>query len=65
MLSQHQKFHKAQVVTQDLASLASEVGMGEFRERYALLKKLRGTWAEGKVAVVIQLEGEWFVCTFF
>lgn len=52
VLSQHQKFHKCQVVTQQLASLASEVGMAKFHQRFNVLKTLKDTWAEGKEAVV-------------
>ena len=52
MLSQHQKFHKSSLLAQELASLASEVGMAEFKSRFGLLKRLRDVWAEGKRAVV-------------
>lgn len=56
VLSQHQKFHKSHVVAQELASLASEVGMSEFQSRLAVLKDLRGIWAKGKTAVVLLAE---------
>ena len=52
VLSQHQKFHKSHLVAQELASLASEVGMAEFNVRFGLLKRLRDVWTEGKTAVV-------------
>lgn len=41
VLSQHQKFHKAQIVAQELSSLASEVGMPEFEERLTVLNVYR------------------------
>ena len=46
-LSQHQKFRKSLVVCQELASLASDVGMGQFKQRFSLLKTIKNTWAEG------------------
>ena len=46
-MTQHQKFHKAQQVTQQLAALSSEVGMEEFEERLAQMKVLRDEWARG------------------
>lgn len=52
MLSQHQKFHKSSILAQELASLASEVGMAEFKNRFGLLKRLRDVWTEGKRAIV-------------
>ena len=52
VLSQQQKFHKSQMVAQQLASLASEGGMTEFEERLAVLEKLKGIWSEGKKAIV-------------
>ena len=47
VLSQHQKFHKAQQVTQQLAALASEVGMDESEECLAQMRLLRDEWAKG------------------
>ena len=47
MLTQHQKFHKAQQVTQQLTTLASEVGMDEFEARLAQMRLLRDEWARG------------------
>ena len=58
MLSQHQKFSRCQVITQELASLASEVGTPEFHSRLAILKNLRDIWANGEVAVVSVLEDQ-------
>ena len=52
VLSQQQKFRKALSVTQELSSLASEVGMAEFKERLTLLKQLRDEWANGQKAMV-------------
>ena len=51
-LSQHQKFHKAIKVAQEIGSLASEVGMAEFRRRYDVLKTLRDAWMNGKEVLV-------------
>ena len=48
VLSQHQKFHKAQEVTVQLATLTSEVGMEEYRDRLMLLKQLKDKWANGE-----------------
>ena len=47
MLNQHQKFHKAQQVTQQLATLCSEVSMDKFKECLSLLNMLRDEWAKG------------------
>lgn len=40
------------MIAQELASLVSEVGMVEFKNRFALLKRLRDVWAEGKRALI-------------
>ena len=47
VLTQHQKFHKAQQVTIQLAALASEVGMDEFEGRFAQMRLMRDEWAKG------------------
>ena len=47
VLTQHQKFHKAQQVTTQLAALASEVGMDEFEGRLAQMRLMRDEWAKG------------------
>lgn len=47
VLSQHQKFNKAQVVVQDLAALAFELGMAEFKERLSFLNQVRDVWRAG------------------
>ena len=52
----HQKFCKAQLVTQELSSLSSEVGMMEFRERLSVLEQLRDSWKAGGNAVVHSIE---------
>ena len=59
-LSQHQKFRKSQIISQELASLASEVGMNQFKQRFMLLKTLRDTWANGQEATLepIQVDDE-------
>lgn len=43
-------------MSQELSSLASEVGMVEFAERFGILKKLRNIWAAGGKAEVLCLE---------
>ena len=40
VLSQHEKFRKANSVAQKLATLASEVSMKEFNSRLACLKEI-------------------------
>ena len=47
VLTQHQKFHKAQLITTQLAALASEVGMDEFEGRLAQIRLMRDEWARG------------------
>ena len=44
ILCQHQKFHKAQAVAQNLSSLAFKVGMTEFEKRLLLVCD---SWANG------------------
>ena len=48
VLSQHQKFHKAQEVAVQLATLTSEVGMEEYHDRLLLLKLLKDKLANGE-----------------
>ena len=55
-LSQHQKFRKAQLVTQELSSLSSEVGMMEFRECLSVLEQLRDIWKAGGNAVIQNID---------
>lgn len=52
MLSQHQKFHAACIVAQELSTLTSEVGMAEFELHLSLLKQLHEIWATGGTAVL-------------
>ena len=47
VLTQHQEFHKAQQVTQQLAALSSEVGMEEYEECLAQMRVLMDEWAKG------------------
>ena len=56
VLSSHQKYKQAMAVAADLASLASEVGMREFRGRLAALKELRSAWSERVSFVTALLE---------
>ena len=46
-MTQHQKFHKAQQVTQQLAALSSDAGMEEFEEHLSQMKVLWDEWARG------------------
>ena len=55
-LSQHQKFHRAHKLAQELASLASEVGMAEFQRWFDAMKSLKDSWIKGKEAVVIEAD---------
>ena len=52
VLLQHQKFHTAHIVAQELSTLTSEVGTAEFELRLSLLKQLRDIWATGGTAVL-------------
>ena len=52
--AQHQKFHRAHKLPQELASLASEVGMAAFERRLDAMKMLKDSWTKGKEAVVIE-----------
>ena len=59
VLSQHEKFNKACMVVQDLAALASEVGMAEFEERlYIFLKQVRKVWRAGGNTTLQVLEDD-------
>lgn len=59
VLSQHEKFNKAHRVVQDLATLASEVGMAEFKERLSFLKQVREVWrAGGSTTLQVLEDGE-------
>ena len=44
-------------LTQDIASLASEVGMNEFSRRYDVLVTLRDAWMNGKEVLINPLNG--------
>ena len=52
VLSQHDKFRRAKAIIEQLPSLASEVGMDEFKERMDVMKQLHSIWARGGKAVV-------------
>ena len=58
VLSQHQKFNKAHMVVQDLATLASEVGMAEFEERLSILNQVREVWRAGRNATLQVLDDD-------
>ena len=55
-LSQQQKFDRAHKLAQEMASLASEVGMEEFQRRFDTMKSLEDSWIKGKEAVVIEAD---------
>ena len=48
-LSGHQKYRKALKICQELASLASEVGMTEFIQRMEKLNQMKQEWMDGCV----------------
>ena len=54
VLSQHEKFRKANCVAQKLASLASEVSMEEFSVRLAKLEEIMKIWERGGHLSVIE-----------
>ncbi|XP_065891810.1 uncharacterized protein [Dysidea avara] len=47
VLSQHEKFRKANRITQRLATLASEVSMKDFNSRLACLEEIAKIWERG------------------
>ena len=55
ILDQHQKFHKAKYVIDQLPALTSEVGMDEFMERLEVLEQLKDVWTRGGSAVVVEV----------
>ena len=55
ILTQHQKFHKAKCLIDQLPALASEVGMEEFLEHMDVLEQLRDIWTRGGNAVVVEV----------
>ena len=55
IFNQHQKFHKAKYVIDQLPALASEVGMDEFMERLEVLEQLKDVWTRGRSAVVVEV----------
>ena len=61
-LSQREKFHKSIKMAQEIGSLASEVGVAEFRRRYDDLKTLRDAWMNGKDVLVSVLNES--TCTY-
>lgn len=66
-LSEHQKFNKALAVARELSSLASEVGMSEFKERLNLLKEIRDLWANGKKVTMkaVSMDDTGLICNSF
>ena len=55
VLNQHQKFHKAKHLIDQLPALVSEVGMDEFVERIEVLEKLKDVWERGGNASIIEI----------
>lgn len=49
-----EKFHKVSKVATQLASLASEVSMKQFRSRYSTLEELVSNWEKGNKVRVIE-----------
>ena len=54
VLSQNEKYRKANGVTQKLASLVSEVSMEEFNARLAKLEEIVNIWERGSHLSVIE-----------
>ena len=48
MLTQHEKFRKASLITAELASVASEASNIHFERRLSSMKDLLKYWKEGK-----------------
>lgn len=48
VLSQHQKYHKAQQLALEMATVVSEVGMNEFKSRLTQMKLLIDKWKSGE-----------------
>ena len=56
VLNSHQKYKQVMAVAVQLAGLASEVGMREFRERLASLKALQSAWSTSAWSTATQQE---------
>ena len=55
-LFQYQKLRRALNVTQEICSLASEVGMSGFTKCLSLLTVIQDAWAEGNSITVRKLQ---------
>ena len=55
VLSQHQKFRKANILAGKLATLASEVARYHFDCRIEILERLVKVWEDGKEAAIVEL----------
>ena len=55
VLSQHQKFRKANILAGKLATLASEVARYHFDCRIEILERLVKVWEDGKEAAIGEL----------
>ena len=55
VLSQHQKFRKANILARKLATLASEVARYHFDRRIEILENLVKVWKDGKEAAIVEL----------
>lgn len=60
-LSQHQKFHKASILTTQLASVASEASNIHFERRYKLLEDLLQAWKDGSEVALRDIELSKFI----
>ena len=55
VLSQHQKFRKANILAGKLATLASEVARYHFDRRMEIFERLIKVWEDGKEAAIVEL----------
>ena len=60
--TKHDKFRRAQAIIEQLPSLASEVGMDEFKKRMDVLEQLHSIWARGGRAVVTEEVASSYQC---
>ena len=56
ILTQHEKYRRANRFAQKLSELCSEVGMREYVERLNTMKKLVLTWSKGGRAALVSTE---------
>lgn len=56
ILSQHQKFHEASLITAELASVASVASGFHFKRRMKVLKELIAYWKDGEEVALVELD---------